>query len=72
MRLATVELTPQETLALLALVRGRHAELARIVQQLEEGEGEDANRRSMLRTLAPQISALEDLILKLDGASRGL
>lgn len=70
MTLASVELTPAEIRTLLALVQARHADLGRMVQGLEEGEGMDLQRHNALKTLRPQVEALEDLVLKLEGAAQ--
>lgn len=67
-RLAAVELSHSEALTLLGLVQGRLLETERIVQNLEEGEGMDLPRHNALRTLRPQLEALNDLVLKLEGA----
>lgn len=72
MPLATVELSHAEIVALLGLVRGRQAEVDRMIQNLEEGEGMDLQRHNALKTMRPQAAALEDLILKLEGAAREL
>lgn len=72
MPVATVELTHSEAVTLLALVRGRQAEMDRMVQNLEEGEGMDLPRHNALKTLRPQLEALEDLVLKLEGAAHEL
>ncbi|MEA3198797.1 MAG: hypothetical protein QOE90_225 [Thermoplasmata archaeon] len=69
---ATVELDRQEANALLALVRARAAEVERMVQNLEEGEGMDLQRHNALKTMRPQLEMLEILVLKLEGASREL
>ena len=70
--LALVELSLAEALTLLGLVQGRLAETGRMVQNLEEGEGMDLQRHNALRTLRPQVEALEDLVLKLEGAVKEL
>lgn len=72
MRLARVDLAPEELMLLTSLARGRHAELLRVVQGMEEAEGEDLQRHRAMRALAPQIEAMEDLLLKLDGAAADL
>lgn len=72
MPLATIELDPQEAMALLHLVRTRQMELDRMMQSLEEGEGMDLQRHQALKTLRPQRELLEGLTLKLDGAAREL
>lgn len=70
--LATLELTHPEALLLLSLVQARMLETARMVQNLEEGEGMDLQRHNALRTLRPQVEAMEDLVLKLEGSVREL
>ena len=70
--LATVEVSHAEALTLLALVQGRLLEVERMVQNLEEGEGMDLQRHNALRTLRPQADALQDLVLKLEGAVKEL
>lgn len=72
MSLVTVQLTYAEVVSLLALVRGRQAEVDRMVQNLEEGEGMDLQRHNALKTMRPQQAALEDLVLKLEGAAHEL
>lgn len=72
MALVTVELTHAEVVSLLALVRGRQAEVERMVQNLEEGEGMDLQRHNALKTMRPQQEALDDLVMKLEGAAREL
>jgi hypothetical protein len=72
MRLVTVEFTQPELLTVLALVRARAAEFDKMIQNLEEGEGMDAGRHGMLRTMRPQAEALSDLVLKLEGAAKEL
>lgn len=72
MPLATVELDAQELLALLQLVRGRHAEVERMIQGMEEGEGMDLQRHNAIRTMRPQLELLEGLVLKIEGAGKGL
>lgn len=72
MRLAGVELTREELLALLQLVQARHLEVQRMIDNMEEGEGMDLARHNALKTLRPQAEALQDLVLKLEGALRGL
>ena len=69
-RLAQVELTPQELNVLLQMVQARALEMDRMVQNLEEGEGMDLQRHNLLKTLRPQVEALQDLSLKLEGALR--
>lgn len=69
-RLSTVELTPAETHALLALVRTRLAEVERMVQNLEEGEGMDLERHNALKLLRGQAEGWQDLAMKLDGVAR--
>jgi len=70
--LATVELDAQEALALLQLVRTRQADLDRIVQNLEEGEGMDLQRHNALKSVRPQIELLDVLAIKLAGAVKEL
>lgn len=70
--LASVELSRAEALALLGLVQGRLLEVERMVQNLEEGEGMDLQRHNALKTMRPQLDALQDLVLKLEGALREL
>lgn len=70
MPLATVELSRNEISVLLALVHARAAEMARMVQNLEEQEGMDAQRHNLLKGIRPQMEALQDLVLKLEGADR--
>jgi hypothetical protein len=70
--LATVELSLSEAITLLGLVQGRMLEVERMVQNLEEGEGMDLQRHNALRTLRPQAEALQDLVLKLEGAAKEL
>lgn len=70
--LAAVELTHAEALTLVGLVQGRLADLERVMQNLEEGEGMDLQRHNALRTLRPQVEALQDLLLKLEGAAKDL
>lgn len=70
--LATVELTRAEAVTMLALVRGRLLEVEQMMRNMEEGEGMDATRYNALRTMRPQAQALEDLVLKLEGAVREL
>lgn len=72
MTLAKVELDAAEALALLQLVRTRQADLERIVQNLEEGEGMDAQRHNALKGLRPQIELLDVLAIKLAGAAKEL
>ena len=72
MPLATVELDPQEAAVLLHLVRSRHLEVERMVQNMEEGEGMDLQRHNALKTMRPQAELLEGLVLKLEGATREL
>lgn len=68
MTLARIELNLPETRTLLALARTRHADLARMVQGLEEGEGMDLQRHNALKTLNKQQDELETILLKLEGA----
>ena len=70
--LATLEVSRAEALTLLGLVQGRLLEAERMVQNLEEGEGMDLQRHNALRTLRPQVEALQDLVLKLEGALKDL
>lgn len=70
--LGVVELSRVEALTLLALVQGRMLEMERMVQNLEEGEGMDLQRHNALRTLRPQVEALQDLTLKLEGCVKEL
>ena len=70
--LAKVELTRAEAVTTLALVRNRLAEVDQMLRNMEEGEGMDATRYNALRTMRPQAQALEDLVLKLEGAVREL
>lgn len=72
MALATVELSRQEISMLLAMVHARAAEMERMVQNLEEQEGMDAPRHNLLKGIRPQVEALQDLVLKLEGADREL
>lgn len=72
MRLAKVELSQLEAMTLLQLVRARHLEMERMIQNMEEGEGMDAGRYNAIRTLRPQVEMLEDLVLKLEGVSKEL
>ena len=67
-----VEVDPQEAMLLLTLVKTRAAELDRMIQNLEEGEGMDLQRHNALKTMRPQAEALSDLVLKLEGAVRDL
>ena len=67
-KLAVLELTREEAVQLLALVRVKAAEMERMVQALAEGEGEDLQRRQAMRTIRPQEDLLSDLTLKLEGA----
>lgn len=69
---ATIEIDAQETLALLTLVRGRLAEVERMIEGMEEGEGMDLQRHNAIKTMRPQAELLQGLALKLDGASREL
>ena len=68
--LATVEFTRAEAVMTLGLVRGRLLEVEQMMHNMEEGEGMDASRYNALRTMRPQAQALEDLVLKLEGAVR--
>lgn len=68
----TLEVTHAEAVTLLSLVRGRLAELERMAQNLEEGEGMDLPRHNALKTLRPQLEGLGDLALKLEGAAHEL
>lgn len=68
--LASLELDHAEALTLLALVHGRLAEMERMIQNMEEGEGMDLQRHAALKTLRPQSEALQILVLKLEGAVR--
>lgn len=70
--LAAVELSRTEANTLLMLVRARLAEMEQMIRNMEEGEGMDAGRYNALRTLRPQVEALEDIVLKLEGAAREL
>lgn len=70
--LASVELDHGELVTLLNLVLTRQMELERTIQNLEEGEGMDAQRHNLLRTLRPQAEATDDLVLKLQGAMKEL
>lgn len=70
--LATVELSRAEVMSLLSLVRARLGEVEQMMRNLEEGEGMDLPRHNALRTMRPQAEALEDLVLKLEGALREL
>ena len=72
MTLAQIELDAQEAMALLQLVRTRVADLERIVQNLEEGEGMDLQRHNALKSTRPQIEMLEVLALKLTSAVNDL
>lgn len=72
MPLASVELDAQEALVLLHLVRSRHLEVERMVQNMEEGEGMDLQRHNALKTMRPQAELLEGLVLKLEGAAKEL
>ncbi len=69
---ATVQLDRLEAATLLALVKTRAAEVERMVQNLEEGEGMDLQRHNALKTMRPQLEMLEILAMKLEGASREL
>lgn len=68
--MVNVELTADEVNVVLSLVRARHAEVQRMIQNMEEGEGMDSVRHNALRTMRPQAEALEDLLLKLEGAAQ--
>lgn len=72
MSLAKVELDAAEAMALLQLVRSRQADLERIVQNLEEGEGMDLQRHNALKSVRPQIEMLDILAIKLAGATKEL
>ena len=71
-RLADVQLTREEALQVLGLVRARAAEVERMVQGIGEGEGMDLQRHNALKSLRPQEELLSDLTLKLEGALRDL
>ena len=70
--LAKVELDAVEAMTLLQLVRTRQADVERIVQNLEEGEGMDLQRHNALKSLRPQIELLDVLAIKLAGAVKEL
>lgn len=70
--LGTLELTLEEARVLVALTRARHGELDRMMQSMEEGEGMDLQRHNALKTMRPQLEALSDLLLKLEGILRDL
>lgn len=72
MSTTTVEVDEGEARTLLALVRSRMADLERMIQNLEEGEGMDLQRHNALKTLRPQLEDLELLALKLEGAGKEL
>lgn len=72
MPLATVEVDAQEIMSLLHLVRARQLEVERMIQNMEEGEGEDLQRHRALKTMRPQAELLDSLVLKLEGAAREL
>lgn len=72
MPLANVELDAMEAMTLLQLVRTRLADMERIVQNLEEGEGMDLQRHNALRSMRPQIELLDILAIKLAGAAKEL
>lgn len=67
-----VELDRLEAATLLALVKTRAAEVERMIQNLEEGEGMDLQRHNALKTMRPQLELLEILAMKIEGASREL
>ncbi|MFA5861344.1 MAG: hypothetical protein WDA16_06570 [Candidatus Thermoplasmatota archaeon] len=68
--ITSIELTRQEVLALLQLVRAKAAEVDRVQRGLEEGEGMDSQRHNALKQLRPQLELYGDLSMKLEGASR--
>jgi len=68
--LAQVELTKEETVALLSLAKGRMAEVERMIQGMEEGEGMDLQRHNALKAARRQLETMTDLVLKLEGAAR--
>lgn len=68
--LIPVELTREEVLTILGLVKARAAEVERMVAALDEGEGEDLERHRAKRAVAPQQELLSDLTMKLEGAAR--
>lgn len=68
MSLTHLEIDRSEALILLQLVQARHLEMERMIQNMEEGEGMDSGRYNAIRTLRPQLDALQDLVLKLEGA----
>ncbi|HVM46326.1 MAG TPA: hypothetical protein VM582_10360 [Candidatus Thermoplasmatota archaeon] len=72
MTLTNVELDAGEAMALLQLVRTRQADLERIVQNIEEGEGMDLQRHNALKSVRPQIELLDVLAIKLAGAMKEL
>lgn len=67
--LIQVELTREELLLLLALVKTRRSEHERMVQNLEEQEGMDLPRHRLLKEMRPQGDSLSDLEMKLEGAA---
>jgi len=71
-KLAALELTREEAVQILALVRVKAAEVERMVQALSEGEGEDLQRRQAMRSVRPQEELLSDLTVKLEGVVREL
>lgn len=68
----SVELDRLEAGALLAMVKTRAAEVERMIQNLEEGEGMDLQRHNALKTMRPQLEMLEILAMKLEGAGKEL
>lgn len=69
---ALVELDAHEAMVLLQIVRGRFAEVERILDGLEEGEGMDLSRHQAIKTLRPQAELLGGIVMKLEGAAREL
>lgn len=70
--LATVELALPEATILLTIVSSRMMEMERMIQNLEEAEGMDAERWRALRQLKAEREHYETLTVKLEAAAREL
>ncbi|HVL49426.1 MAG TPA: hypothetical protein VM889_12770 [Candidatus Thermoplasmatota archaeon] len=68
--LATVEIDLKEAHLLLGFASSRAAEVDRMIRNLEEAEGMDADRWRMLRHLKAEREAFETLVVKLEAAAR--
>lgn len=53
------------------MVKARHAELERMLRNVEETEGLDATKHRLRKELTTQVETVEDILVKVEAALAG-